>query len=187
MRWLCAKQKVCTKIRSDSFCLLKCRHKGTQFSVWSNKPTHSSQRGNNVCLFKCSSITWCPKAAGSYPGWGPVHSQGFLEKAIYSLLNRATCVPAGISLLQTNVCNSSLFIVNTKGFIRQCNDFGREESAAERQSFSLAYNAHTKRHPSSLMPSCIAHTLTWSCVCISEEVNWQLNVHSTLPWGMAVT
>lgn len=113
--------------------------------------------------------------------------EGFLEKAIYSLFRRATCVPVDISLLQKNVCYSSLFIMSKEGIIRQCNNCGRgEEPAAERQS-SLPDHAHTKRHPSSLMLSWIAHTISWSCVCISEEVNWQLNLHSTFPWGMAVT
>lgn len=183
---LCAK-KVGAKSCSDSFCLLKCRHKGTEFSVWSNEAPHRSQRGNTACLLKCSSTAWYPKADGSYPGWGPVCSQGFLEKAIYSLLKRATRVPVGISLLQTNVCYGSLFIMNKEGIIGQCNNFGRGEPAAERQSSSLPYHAHTERHPSSLMLSWIAHAISWSRVCISEEVNWQLSLHSTFPWSMAVT
>lgn len=77
--------------------------------------------------------------------------------------------------------------MNRDGIFRQWNSSGRGEPAAERQSCSLADHAHTKGHPPSLMLPWIAHTISWSRVCVSEELNWQLNLHSSLPWGMAVT
>lgn len=149
--------------------------------MWLCEPPCRSQRWVITCSLKCGGTVWCPTVARFYPGVRSYMWPGIPGKALHSLFSRAAPTPVSFfPLLQINICCSSLLIMNKEEMISQCNNCGKEaEPAVGRLQlpFAMGKHAHTKGSIISLMHCWIADIISWSCVCIFKEVNWQLNLH----------
>lgn len=143
---LCAKQKVRAKICIDSFCLLKHKHKGNEFSVWLNEPPCRSQRWSIVCLLKCSRTVWCPTAAKFYPQVRSHPQPGIPGKSTLQPFQES-CLCASWYFITANKCLLWEFVNNEQGrdywAIQQ--PWKRRRTCCGEAEASLCHIMHTPR------------------------------------------